>query len=60
MIQSEMHRCEGMPKVSITKMLIDGKWTGWMLHFAATSTEVNLGGTLHDIKHCPYCGKELK
>ena len=59
MIQTEYHKCEGMPDVKISRMKIDGEWTEWMLHFAATSKEVFINGTLHDIKHCPYCGKEL-
>lgn len=60
MIQSEAHKCEEMPKVAITKMRIDGKWTGWCLHFAAVSNEADMGGSIRDIRYCPYCGKELK
>lgn len=60
MIQSEAHKCEEMPDVRISKMRIDGNWLGWCLYLAAISKEMDISGSIRDIRYCPYCGKELK
>lgn len=59
MIQKETHECEKQPKVIINRIRIDGEWTSWALNFAATSREASIGGTLNDVKYCPYCGERL-
>ena len=58
MIQTEYHKCEGMPDVKISRMKIDGEWTEWTASFTATSREGSSTSNLR-ITHCPYCGKEL-
>lgn len=59
MIQKETHECEKQPKVIISRIRIDGEWTSWTLNFGATSREGSIGGTLNDVKYCPYCGERL-